>query len=347
MDRDNKSEIILDSKISKLEKIEKKLLNFPKKFEASLSMFDKSKDEILKETYLLNVTSKVINLFDYSIKYDLDSVNELKSFVRKTTVPLNYIEFILGKPKKKNQHYITAPGTHYIYALPGGGKSSLAFDIIEEIRVKTGLGSYVNCAIEKPKYDDVNDFYFKYHSEFEVEDFFGKQLVTKKDGTEKYKITQLKNFDRRFRNIVFDELLSWLNHRMNNTGDYLQIFIALIQFLAQRRHRNVDRVYFLNQLDTTDIQLMSSFNYVHEVQVDLDVPYWHWVETGCYDKHILGWWIDTYKFGSTGKKTASNKILIESHYRPRTADFDYFDSFAEQKNTENLPFDKLEIVKGV
>lgn len=339
----------LDARRQQLETITKKLNKVPGAINIfSDKLFYRNRASILKQSLLEKVTKVLTNIAGQTIRVDDDKVRKLKRFVRKTTVPINVPEFILGKPKRKTgNHYILAHGIHYIYALPGGGKSSLLYDLFEEIRVTTGLGSYINAAIEKPRYDNINDRFYRYHAQFEVEDFFGKVLVKKKDKEEKWKIMQLQQFDKRFRNIGFDELLSWLNHRLNNTGDYLEVFIALIEFLAQRRHRHIDRAYFLNQLDTTDIQLMSSFNYIHEVQVDLDIPYAEWVETGEYTYHIMGWWIDTYTYAKTGKKTADNKVLVESHYRPRTADFEYFETLSQSHKNDGLPFHRIDgLYKG-
>lgn len=298
------------------------------------------------ETPLRKLMHIVVQIKMVILSKDKEEIQNLKRFVRKTTKPINYPEFLHKKRlkfKKTGQPYILAEGIHYIYALPGKGKSSLLYDIMEEIRIKTGYGSYINAHLEKPRYDDYEDKWFQYHKYFEVAEHFGKKEYVNRLGETKFKIQQLKKFDKRFHTIGFDELLSWLNHRLNNTGDYLEVFIALIQFLAQRRHRFIKRAYFLNQLDTTDIQLMSAFNYTHEVEVDLDVPYDYWIETGELVLHIKGWWINTYVYAPTGKKNSENKIHIQKHYRKRTANFDYFETLSQSEAYENeVPDDIIE-----
>lgn len=322
-----------------LEKLNNRLEKSPNKISKSVNhlKFEYKKDGGQR-------IAKMQEVFEDAIVFDTKTIEKLQFIMRASTAPLNwpFFRWLVKRFKSKSSiPFIEHPGIHYIYALPGGGKTSLSYDLIEEERLNTGYGSYVNTAMEMPRYDELKDVFYKYHSEFEIEDYFGSKEYTDAEGNVRYKIQQLKRFDRRFPIIVFDELLSWLNHRVNNTKDYLQIFIALIQFLAQRRHRHIKKVYFLNQLDTTDIQLMSVFNYVHEVKIDLDIPYIEWIKTGKLDLHIMGWWIDTYKFNSVGKKSADNKYLVQTHYRKKTADFDYFESLSQQEEYEKLPEDQI------
>jgi hypothetical protein len=303
-----------------------------------------SKFELDRNSFDGEYVIALIDFLESFTVFNEDKIKKLQFIMRATTAPLNFPFFrhlVKRFKSKSSTPLIEQDGVHYIYALPGGGKTSLSFDLIEDYRYKSGRGAYVNTAMERPRYDDLEDIFYKYHYEFNVEDFFGSKPYTDAEGNVKYKIQQLKKFNRRFPIIVFDELLSWLNHRVNNTKDYLQIFIALIQFLAQRRHRGIKRVYFLNQLDTTDIQLMSAFNYVHEVQIDLDIPYIEWIKTGRLELHIMGWWIYTYSYYSKGKKTADNKYLVQKHYRKRTADFDYFETLSQKEDYDKLPEDKI------
>lgn len=259
---------------------------------------------------------------------------KLQKDVRKSTKYLNWPLFYYLKNRAHGKvRAIMLPGVHYIYGLPGKGKSTLFFDIIEEIRVKTGHGAYINTLMELPRFDEKTGKYYTYHPNFVVEEFFGKLF---NETTGKWKIMQLKKFSKKFKTIGFDELLSFLNHRQNNTGEYLEIFLALIKFLAQRRHRLMNRVYFLNQLEKTDVQLEGAVNYIHEVEVSLDISYDDWIETGEMEKHIKGWYIQT-SIPGRGKKSKENKILIESYFRKKTADFTYFTSLVKNDEYENVP----------
>lgn len=331
---------IQDRKL-KINKLVDKLIEVPELFTS----------DVASPFYAIHrkITDKQIKYIDSSVDSKLKFIKikkyklrRLKRIYRKTTVPINIpvFRYLVRKNKGINIPAILRHGIHYIYGLPGAGKTSLVYDIIEHLYQQYGFGSYVNAHFEKPKYDEAKDTTFLHHPYFEIGDHFGKTEYQDKNDVTRYKITQLKKFDRRFKNIVFDEVLSWLNHRQNNTSDYLEIFIALIGFLAQRRHRHIKRVYFLNQLDTTDIQLMSAFNYTHEVQVILHIPYKEWVETGELTKHIKGWKINTYKYGAVGKKTADNKYLVETHYRKATADFKYYETLAHQQD-DNTPGDYI------
>ena len=80
-----------------------------------------------------------------------------------------------------------------------------------------------------------------------------------------------------------------MNHRQNNTKLYKEVFIAFISSVAHMRHQRMKRIYVASQLDTTDTQLMAMFKYTHEIEIDLDVDYWDWVQTGMMTKHIKGW----------------------------------------------------------
>lgn len=292
----------------------------------------------------MNASNEIKIKMVYQNKY---KTKRLKDVQRKTTVPLNwpYFRYLIGKGKGKHIPLILHHGIHYIYGLPGAGKTSLAYELIEQLYQLFGYGSYINAPFELPKYDELKDINYLHHILFEVNDHFGKvEYFDKKTNEKKFKITQKKPFDKRFSNLVFDELLSWLNHRQNNTGEYMEVFIALITFLAQRRHRHVKRAYFLNQLDTTDVQLMSAFTYTHEVQVVLHVPYKEWIKTGKLTKHIKGWYVKTFKFNSIGKRNSENKKLVQKYFIKKTANFDFYESLAHQH--DHIGMEQSDYVQG-
>ncbi len=271
----------------------------------------------------------------------------IEDFARITTTPFNYAYFFyLTVLKYIQSDPIEHHGVHYITALMGGGKSSSAYDVVEKIRRTTGKGAYINVSMEKPRYDQLNNKWFKYHPEFDIEEFWGVNNYTDDEGKEQQRIEQLKAFDLEFDNLILDEWLSKMNHRQNNTKLYKEVFIAFIAAIAHMRHQHMKRIYVLSQLDTTDIQLMAMFKYIHEVEVVLNVPYSEWVRTGSLDKHIVGWWFWTYKYKRNRKKSSTDKVLYKKYFRPCTANLEYFESMNQAHIYESLPKHKIDYTKG-
>lgn len=270
-------------------------------------------------------------------------VEPYADFARKTTVPINWPYFLYKKlTNKYDSNVLFHPGVHFFVALQGGGKSTLAYDLISEILVKTGKSSYVNAHFEIPEYDPVTKQYFCYFQYFKLMDFFDMSV---REETSKIEVSQLKRFNRNFDTIVLDEWLTEMNHRLNKTKDYNNIFMALITMIAHMRHQKMQRIYVLSQIDNTDIQLLSMFKYVHEVQIDLDVTYADWIDTGMMAKHIKGWHIYTFGVKRNRKKMTTDKVLIKKQYRKATADFTYFDSLAMSHKYNMLKEDEINFIK--
>jgi hypothetical protein len=275
-------------------------------------------------------------------------LKKIDVFIRKSTVPFNYFYFLYLKARQfLSSDPLLANGVHYITALMGGGKSSLMYDCAEEIRTTTGKGTYINVSMEKARYDELQSLWYKFHPEFDIEEFWGvKKYINEETESEEYRIEQLKQFDLEFDNLILDEWLSKMNHRQNNTKLYKEVFIAFIAAIAHMRHQNMKRIWIASQLDTTDIQLMAMFKYIHEIEIDLNIPYWDWVQSGKLDKHIRGWYIWTYKYKRNRKKSATEKVLYKKYYRPKTADFDFFESMNQSYIYKNLPKHQINYQKG-
>jgi hypothetical protein len=288
--------------------------------------------------FLTSITNVQYKTYDQLTKYFLTKAY----FKRKSTMPFSYIDFIIERMKQVFiPSLLMQNGVHYIVALMGGGKSSLLYHTIEKLRVKRGLGAYVNVDIEHPHYDPLKGIDVVYHKRFEADDYWG--AVTDEQ-TEKVTFTQLKSFNKMFPVLVLDEWLSKMNHRMNNTSDYKKMFIPFIKSLAHMRHQGINHVYVASQLDTTDTQLMSMFKYMHEVEIDLDVSYLDWVESGKLSKHIKGWKIYTYVVKR--KKGKSDKVLYKKWYEPCTMDMTNFNSLNQASEYKNLPYDKIKFERS-
>jgi len=264
-------------------------------------------------------------------------------FARKTTVPINFPYFLYLKIKRRyDTNILFADGVHFFVALQGGGKSTLAFELIERLRIKTGKGSYVNADFELPKQDQITKKHYTWHTRFNLLDFFNIEETE----INSIKVSQLKRFNRNFDNIVLDEWLTEMNHRLNKTKGYNNIFMGLISMIAEMRHQRIRRIYVLSQIDNTDTQLLSMFKYQHEIQIDLDVSYKDWIETGMMERHIKGWHVWTYGNKRRRKRnTRSNQsYLIKKQYIKKTADFTSFDTFSQATKYETLLEDQIKLL---
>lgn len=290
--------------------------------------------------------NKIIEMHYNFVTYYKAFVLSFYRAARYTSIPWNYIWLYLWKKYRYAEgNLLMARGVHYITALQGGGKSTIVYDLMEELRDLTGKASYVNAELEKPRLDELSNYMIKYHKFFELGEFFGETYDYEKD---KYSFTQKKRFNTdHFDNIVLEEWLSEMNHRSNNTSEYKAKFIPLMQSLARMRHQYIKRVYITSQLDTTDIQLMGLFKYIHEVEIDLDIDYWQWVEDGMFCEHIKGWTVYTYQYKRNKKKGATEKALVRKWYKKRFSDMKYFESLNQASNFYRLPMDQVKTTKGV
>lgn len=298
--------------------------------------------EIIKPN--LWVLNKVIDAHEAFIDLSCKVAMAFYPLARYTSIPYNalWIHFY-KRMSEKYDNMLLIPGVHFIVALQGGGKSSILFDTIEEIRDIWGKFAYINVELEHPYYDEIAESYKTHHYLFEVEDYFGLMWD---DIREKYIAQQMKQFDEHATAIVFDEWLANSNHRNNKTNDYNQKVIPIITALAKMRHQNISHVYFASQIDTTDNQVMSLFKLIHEVEIVRDIPYWKWVRDGEFKKDILGWNVWTYAF--TRSKKGIEKVLIKKWFKPRyTEDFSRFNSLNQAGTFAHLPKDRLNIRKEI
>ena len=344
-----------NKKIDLVERLEEKTNHFintsilaPSKIESISECFIKSYYNVLKKPI-----SGIDLLLSEASKLSVDGMKKFKefslkfyTFARYSSIPWSYIWLYLWKVLRyRHGNLLMTRGVHYITALQGGGKSSLLFHLIEELRDTTGKASYVNADIEKEQLDDQSGMMVKYHKYFEFDEFYGRVVDPE---TNKEILTQKKRFNvDHFNNIVFDEWLAEMNHRMNNTTSYKDLFIPLMKSLSRMRHQGIMRVYIASQLDTTDIQLMGLFKMIHEVEIDLDIDYKQWLQDGMFQEHIKGWTIWTYQYRRNKKKGATEKQLVKRWYYKRTYDMSNFITLSQAKTFYGLPVDQIKTTKGV
>ena len=337
----------------KVNQIENRTIPFISKMETFVIQYEKLTLQIIEQygtsankfiRFYDLIACKFMLVFETIITRLKNPIMSLYRLARLSTIPFNHIWIWLWKRFRYGEgNLLKARGVHYVFALQGGGKSSLLFDTIEEMRIDTGKGAYVNVSLERPRIEPINNMYYLYHRRYEFDEFWGMYHDPDKD---EMKLSQLKQFDtEKWDNLVMDEWLSNMNHRMNNTSVYKQVFIPLMGSLSRMRHQGLKRVYIASQIDTADVQLMQLFKYIHEIEVDLDIEYWQWVEDGMFSDHIKGWSIWTYQYRRNKKKSSTEKVLVKKWYRKRTSDMTYFDSLNQVSEYKNLPVDNVRIMK--
>lgn len=164
----------------------------------------------------------------------------------------------------KPRDIITAPGSHIITAYPGGGKTLLANKIIN--------------MFESDKY-----FFYTNVDEFKQNNI--KVIDLKEIFKDKKQVKRLAKRDengRKLGGIIFDEINLNFNRRVNQSKDYNDLFIGLIEMVVTHRHQGIPRLYFLGQkLELQDGQLISLFKYQHDIiKKRSHYRYWKYYKDG-------------------------------------------------------------------
>lgn len=296
------------------------------------------------KTKFLGVTGE-INYFIADTYTKMVTHEQTYNIARWTTVPYNWLWFQFLKRQTKKLLPLYEPGTHFGYALQGGGKSSLAFNIMEYLRLTTGYGSYVNVELEKPRWDPINQFWYKLHQNFSELDYWGLQEKEDNLGNPYFESTQLMKFDTKlFRNVFIDELFSLFNQRENKKSEYNNVFIGLMKSIVHQRHAEVERYYFFSQISRTDVQLHSIFKWVHQIKVILDCKWWDWVRNGKLDKHIIGWLITSTS--ETKDRKGRDTIIAKRYFIPRIFDEEYFETKNMKHLYDHLPVKEVLYTRG-
>lgn len=343
------------ARLSKItEAYNRKIIESPTGAIQRLYLIIESKTVILGQLY-----TKMVKIIAGINKIILDLIATGLSYTKVVakiiTLPGSWILFyFIKKWQFRPRTPLLAEGVHFIIATMGGGKSSIIFDIIEELRLKTGYGSSINTALENPKYNKVTNTHFTYHDHFEMFDKFGLEEIKTKDGT-RYVATLKEQFDPNFlAALVFDEFQSALNRRNNKSVEYNKVFLAIFNLVIHKRHINKDllkqgikRIYFMQQTDAVDGLLEGATDYKHLIQVNLDCSFWEWVKTDFLSLHIKGWEVWTYR--PHQKRTATGgevKFKLYKHYyRAKTFNDDDFESRNQGEFYDRLPKQKTKYNK--
>ncbi len=289
--------------------------------------------------------NKIINGLEKISKiYSELSIKHLYKFARYSTFPFSFIPLYLWNLiNKPRGNLLYAHGLHYIYALQGGGKSSLMYHLAEYAFQQRAKGTYVNANIERAYIDKDSGWWVRHHKVFDLKEFFGVRF----EGDKKV-LEQCKAFNTEYYcNMILDEFLTEMNHRMNNTSEYKEIFIPLMKSFSRSRHQRFECIWITSVLDTTDIQLMSLFRFIHEVEIDLDIDYFQWLKDGMFTRHIKGWHIYSYAYKRNKKRTATEKQLLKKWYLKKEVDMSRFDTLNQSGKFLSLPKDQIRTTKGV
>lgn len=140
-----------------------------------------------------------------------------------------------------------APGTHFIGAPSGGGKTLLSNFIIRTLTERFGGFFWVN----KDQYDT------KITKPFDMLKLF-------QNGEQKFKLSTKDKYNRYSLGIVYDEFNASYNRRMNRTTEYNETFVPLIKSVVTHRHQGHKRIYILGQM-RQDTQLTEIIQFKHTV----------------------------------------------------------------------------------
>ncbi len=313
---------------SKLKNFYQRLKDFdPALFDKSIETFDKINDLFVKiQDKLAVAIDKMASAFSaFILSKPIYKLYRLVSF------PWHFIAILIYKLYKKLKSrgilIYDRPGIHIIFGVPGSGKSSLSYELIERIRLETKLKpSYINYPFEKHRLSEDGSYIYRYHNLYAFEDYFNYNIMRKRFN------------DTMFGSIVIDEAHGIFNARYNKTREYNQSFRPFIEYSTKIR-QNMGQIFMLTQMGKMDIQIMMLATSITEVSIDIGFDYPDWLlETGLFRFKPLGWKITQYvidSFGNIEHKKGRKKFYVKNEY----ANMDYFDSFATRGDYDHVPLD--------
>lgn len=141
-----------------------------------------------------------------------------------------------------------ATGSHIITGYPGSGKTLLMSHIINDV-------------------DNTKYFFYTNIDEFNQENVKVIKLADIFDNKKQVKKLAVRDErNRKLYGIILDEINLNFNRRVNQSHDYTNLFIGLIEMVVTHRHQNIPRLYFIGQkLELQDGQLISLFKYQHDI----------------------------------------------------------------------------------
>ena len=272
---------------------------------------------------LINLTHAIFSA--YSKIMESKSVFKVFRFI---TFPLHWLWIAVWrwsiKPKEKKIPF-DDEGFMIITGIPGAGKSSLAFEIMNRSLALYGKPWYINSKMERPKYNDIEQIYYRNHAMYEFKDFWS-------DG----KMHERPN-NLLFGGMVIEEFHRELNYRESNTREYKDVFVPFMNYLVTVR-KSIKHIIALTQMNKVDVQMMNVACHISEVKINIGFNYPDWLlRTGAFKLQPLGFYIETYtvvnQLSGGYEKGNIKKWYLKSKY----TDWDTFDTYAEKDDYNHIP----------
>lgn len=298
------------------------------KYEDFLYKLNKAADSITAfSNKIIKILIEIIHLFGKQYSKVMESKNVFKT-LRFITFPLHWLWIAVWRwsirPKEKKIPF-DDEGFMIITGIPGAGKSSLAFEIMNRSLALYGRPWYINSKMEQPSYNEIEQIYYRNHAIYNFKEFWS-------DG----KMHQRPN-NLLFGGMVIEEFHRELNYRESNTREYKEVFVPFMNYLVTVR-KSIKRIIALTQMNKVDVQMMNVACHVSEVRIDIGFNYPDWLfRTGAFKLQPLGFHIETYtvvnQLSGGYEKGNIKKWYLKSKY----SDWDKFDTYAEKDDYNHIP----------
>lgn len=215
---------------------------------------------------------------------------------------------------------MTAPGSHFVCGYQGSGKTLL-------------VNSIVN------RFDSDKYFFYTNIDEFKQNNIKVIKITELFSG--KKQIKRLATIDERGRvlgGVILDEINREFNKRVNQTKEYTDLFIGLIEMVVSMRHQHIPRFYFIGQkLELQDSQLISLYQYQHDIiRTKKRYRYWKYWQKTAQKVPVKSFVIHRLK-ALDEKGQEYFKDYKKSKYKYTWYDLESYNTFGMAKEYEKLP----------
>ncbi|MEM0173074.1 MAG: hypothetical protein QXI16_01045 [Sulfolobaceae archaeon] len=296
---------------------------FLEKLNISAGIIKKTADKIIK-----NFISGVVKTTEVYSK--IIGSKGVYRFFRFITFPMHWVWIGIWRwsirPKEKKIPF-DDEGFMIITGIPGAGKSSLAYEVMNRSLALYGKPWYVNSKMEKVKFNEDESIFYRNHAMYEFQEFWSDGKMHKRPN------------HMLFGGMVIEEFHRELNYRESNTKEYKETFIPFMDYLVTVR-KSIKRIIALTQMNKVDVQMMNVAAHISEVRIDIGFDYPEWlIKTGAFKLQPLGFNIETYtvvnQLSGGYEKGNVRKWYLKSKY----TDWDTFDTYAEKDDYNHIKLD--------
>lgn len=227
------------------------------------------------------------------------------------------------RPKSKRIPFDDG-GVMVITGIPGAGKSSISYEIMNRSLALNGKPWYVNSKMERPRYDENLGIYYTFHAQYEFTDFWSNG---------KMNLVPNKLI---FGGLVVEEYHRILNYRESNTLEYKQKYVPFSDYAVTVR-KEIKNILIITQMNRVDVQLMNLCTHITNVKIDIGFKYQDWMKTGIWKLQPLGWYCETYSVNQLLSGNFENIKPKKWYFKSEYSDWDYFDTYAERDDHNHLP----------